>query len=399
VARGDGNAFLVPKDGDEAAVSQSGASAFPDLVWAHYRWERQRRSDQADQALEDAYRDQLKAFESKVGSLEEVYWSTRAASAVAMTVWREDDGRDGARRRTWSAWRRALRALRIHEPDQIARLHRVSDWATRESAGLADLLQECDLLAIKVAEVLRGTTELIALRWILGVQAHVLGFVERERGKHDDKAVRELVRSQRRNLAQIEGFYHRAASKSGRIVYATGMLIGLVVAGAIGAIAGVLLRVSGLWSEQHLIIVCFSAGALGALVSALSRIGNPESGRFNMDFELGRPLLRRLGFFRPFVGAVFGIALYFLLRSEILDIQFSPGAKPYYYGFAAFLAGFSERYTNVVFGTAERTLAPAGGTTGATSEATADGADEREDLRATLARMDADLAEFEARLR
>ena len=110
------------------------------------------------------------------------------------------------------------------------------------------------------------------------------------------------------------------------------------------------------------------------------------------------PLLRRLGFFRPFVGAIFGVALYFLLRSEILDIKFTAAAKPYYYGFAAFLAGFSERYTNVVFGTAERTLGSGGETASTASEATADTKGAREDLHATLERMDADLAELEARL-
>src|SRR5262249_31124219 len=162
VARTIDDDFVAATGGEEATVSQSGASLFPDLVWAHYRWERQRRADQADDALEAVYRERLKEFESKVGSLEEIYWSTRAASAVAMTVWREDDDRDAERRRRWSVWRKALGALRIHESDQVARLHRLSDWATRESDGLADLLQECDLLAIKVGEVLRGTTELIA---------------------------------------------------------------------------------------------------------------------------------------------------------------------------------------------------------------------------------------------
>jgi hypothetical protein len=242
----------------------------------------------------------------------------------------------------------------------VGRLGGRSDWATRDTKGLDDLLQECDLLAIRVGEVLRGTTELIAMRRILGVQAHLLGLMERGPRKPDERSAQALVRSQRQKLSRIESFYQRAASKAGRIVYVSGMVLGIVLAGILAALVGLLLWASGIWSDNdRLIILCYGAGALGALLSALSRMGKPETGKFNVDFELGRPLLRRLGFFRPFVGAVFGVALYFLLSSEILDISVGEDAKPYYYGFAAFLAGFSERYTTVVFGAAERRLAPA----------------------------------------
>src|SRR5262249_19871249 len=285
------------------------------------------------------------------------------------------------------------------EPDQVARLHRVSDWVTRDTNDVADLLQQCDLLAIKVREVLRGTTELIALRWIFGVQAHVLGFMERGPRKPDDAATRKLIRSQRRELAEIEDFYHPAASKAGRLVYVTGMLIGILVALALGTLVGLLLWISDLWSDNDLIILCYAAGALGALVSALSRMGKPETGQFNIDFALARPLLRRLRFFRPFVGALFGVALYFLFSSDILKIEFSESSKAFYYGFAAFLAGFSERYNTVVFGAAERRLAPtAGSGSGESSLSGADG-EPADQVAKSLERIETGLAELEARLK
>jgi hypothetical protein len=194
----------APSDRREGAVAQSGAALFPDLVWAHFCWERRRKgpADEQCEALEEAYTAKLADFESKVGQLEEVYWSTRAASAVAMTVRRDGDDRyaqsNGAKGKT--AWQRGqtkgkswIRSLRLGEPDQVARLHRVSDWVTRDTNDVADLLQQCDLLAIKVREVLRGTTELIALRWIFGVEAHVLGFMERGPRKPDETATRQLL--------------------------------------------------------------------------------------------------------------------------------------------------------------------------------------------------------------
>ena len=125
----------------------------------------------------------------------------------------------------------------------------------------------------------------------------------------------------------------------------------------VGALAWFLLWVAGLRGDElHVPIICYGAGALGALVSVMSRMGRPEIGRFNIDFELGRPLIRRLGVYRPFVGAILGVALYFLLAGGLLDISVDKAKVPYYYGFAAFLAGFSERFATVVFGAAERRL-------------------------------------------
>jgi hypothetical protein len=85
-------------------------------------------------------------------------------------------------------------------------------------------------------------------------------------------------------------------------------------------------------------------------------MGKPEEGKFNVDFELGRPLIQRRGLYRPFLGAIFGIALYFLLASGIAKVDVSQDQQLYYYGFAAFLMGFSERFATVMFGTAERRL-------------------------------------------
>ena len=124
---------------------------------------------------------------------------------------------------------------------------------------------------------------------------------------------------------------------------------------------GVLLWAADLGDDLETILLCYGSGAVGALVSAMSRMSSAERGRFNIDFELGRPLMRRLGVFRPFVGGAIGVALYFLLASGLLDIVVEPDKKPYYYGFAAFLSGFSERFATVILGSAERKLAPGAG--------------------------------------
>ena len=336
---------ISSSNGSEEAIDETGAALFPQLVWAHYQWERKLHTNgDEDPALEQVYRQKLTQFQRREGRVEQVYWCTRDASAVAMTV------KPGKPAR--------MNGLGLRDEDDVVRLHRVTDCATRGTPRIADLLHECDLLAMRVSQVLRGTTEQIALRWILGIEVHLLGFLERD-STSDDKAEAELVSVQRRKLAECEAYYHRAASKAGRIVYASGMLVGVWLAALFGAVAGFLLWTGGVGDDRLTILTCFGAGAIGALVSALSRMSRVEHGRFNIDFELGRPLLRRLGVYRPFLGGAIGVALFFLLASGLLDIQVDDAQKPYYYGFFAFLAGFSERFASVVLGAAEHRLAPA----------------------------------------
>jgi hypothetical protein len=358
------DAPIAPEQADgsvtrETPTEQTGSPFFAELVWAHYCYERERqrkrRPDPEVDAFEKAYLNKLKEFQEKVGKLDHVYWSTKGASAVAMTVRKDGDERrkNGDERRR--EWHSHLPTLLEH--DQLVQLHRVSDWVTGGAPLVADLLHECDLLAIRVGEVLRGTPERIAMRWLLGVEAHLLGFVERSKRLPDEKAEKSLVNAQRDQLVAIEKYYHRAASKAGRLVYVTGMLIGLLPVFLLGTMLGLLLWAVGLWDrEVELLLLCLGAGAIGAFVSAISRMGKPEKGKFNVDFELGRPLIRRLGVYRPFLGAVAGVALYFLLASGIAEVVVSADRQLYYYGFAAFLAGFSERFANVMFGTAERRL-------------------------------------------
>jgi len=338
-----------------APTGQTGAVLFSELVWAHYWWEQERHwhRESSDPEVERRYREKLAEFEDAEGKIVHVYWSTRAASAVALTEITDENQRP--------------RLLRIFEHDHEIRLHRVSDWVTQASPRIADMLHQCDLLAIRVSEILRGTSERIAMRWILGVQAHLLGFIERTQGRLDEdelaKQERQVVESQTHELVKIEDYYHRSATKAGRIVYVSGMLIGTVLTAFGAALLAPIPLLLGFFDASEVQVlaipfICYGAGAMGALVSALARMGSGP-GKFEIDFEVGRPLLRRLGVYRPFVGAVFGVAVYFLLASGLLVTEHpSEDQAIYFYGILAFFAGFSERFTNVIFGQAQRMIGP-----------------------------------------
>jgi hypothetical protein len=325
------------KNGAPHVIEQVGASSFSDLVRAHYRREQERANGAAAQnGAEGEFTAQLKRFEEKEGMLAAVYWSTRNASAVALTVGHARHKRNP-----------------ILETDADVRLHRVTDWVTKSAEPIAELLHECDVLAIRVREILRGTSQRIAMQWIYSVQEHALGFLERNE-RREVSAERAFVSAQRKELARIEKYYLRTGAKAGRIVYVSGMIAAATVIVAVcAALAIVLSQSTDLWGlKVEALLLSTGAGAVGALVSVLSRMSG-MSDKFTVDFEVGRPLLRRLGLYKPFVGGVFGVATYFLLVAGLLPAD-SSGDSLYFYGIIAFLAGFSERFTGVIFGNAER---------------------------------------------
>jgi hypothetical protein len=342
------------------ATGEAGSVSFAELVRVHYEWERASRRGRPDDELERAFRQKLDEFQKAEGTLLHAYWSRRRPSAVALTV------RSQRTRRWWSLGRWMPARARVEEevdprtdPDAIVRLHRATDWLARE-AKIADLLHQCDTLGIRVGEVLRGTSERIAMEWIFAVQSHLLGLIERTNGKATDEEINAIEKAQKRELVELERYYARAADRSGRVVYFWGMMVGAFFAALLAAGLAVGLGVTGWFQEPYsndvqAFFVSYAAGGIGAIVSVMSRMASGD--KFELDYEVGRPIVRRLGTFRPFVGAVFGVAVYFLISSGLPQVELPADEEAFfYYGTVAFLAGFFERRTTVIFGSSERIL-------------------------------------------
>jgi hypothetical protein len=341
------------------ATRRTGATQFSELVRAHYRREAELKDDGVASGPAQAEFDaKLSQFEDEVGQIDSVYWSRQRPSAVALTIGEQHGFRNP-----------------FKDTETEVRLHRVTDWTTGDRSEIADLLHDCDLLAIRVGEVLRGASERITMRWIFSVQEHLLGFFERidtgpprhwwwwwtPNGKHVDREEQRLVAAQRNELARIEEYYLRIAGKAGRIVYVTGMIVGALFIALVCALVAIALAVwypDGWTDHERDLLLCAGAGALGALTSVLARM-NSIGGSFTIDVELGRPLLRRLGLYKPFVGAVFGVAVYWIVTAGLLRTQMpsDDNRRTFFFGIVAFLAGFSERFTGVIFGGAERLIA------------------------------------------
>jgi hypothetical protein len=328
-------------DAAEAAAAE--AVTFPELVWAHYRRQEElRANDDPHGPAEAEYRRQLARFVKEHGKLLNAYWCTSEASAVALT---EQKGT----RFLGFLWRR----------QSSVRFHAATDWVTKGAPDIGHSLHTCETLAIRVTEVLAGTSERIGMQWILSVAGYLLGVVDQAAGKPPTAAVHRAVTRARTELRQVETYYDRAGEKTGRLVYFSGMMLGIAALALLAGIGTGLYAIFGNFRitdpDTQTFYLCYTMGAVGAVVSVMTRMAG--GGNFTIDYEVGRPALRRVGSFRPIIGAIFAVVLYFAIRGELIQLQPLTGHDTtYFYGAIAFATGFSERRAKIILGGASRIL-------------------------------------------
>lgn len=321
--------------------------SFPDLVWAHYRRQQaviQKAADPvgAPDVADDeaAYREKLAAFETSEGPIVSAYWCVHMPSAVALS---SRPPRVLFRWLDWIGWPRRLA------------FHRASDWSTQPSPRAAALIHRCDALAVRICEVLVGTSHQIAMGLVTRSAGNLLSLVDTASGPEKPADLAEALDRQEEQLKRTEAYYREAAVRQTQLVYIGGMLVGVAV--LVGVAIGVLqvldsltetpwqLRDGRLLSLTDVLGVA-AAGALGAIVSVVRRV---DSSSFSLDYEVGRFTLVGLGMLRPFLGSVFGLALYAAVISGFLDVFALPkDATPQFFFLLAiaFLAGFSERFAD-----------------------------------------------------
>ena len=326
---------------DQIAASKS--VAFPELVWAHYLRQHELHNEhKLHGPAEVEFRNQLESFVAEQGTIINAYWCVNEASAVAITE------------------QRGMKVLGIWRCRPNIRFFAATDWATRDAPEICAALHTCETLGIRVSEVLSGTSERIAMQWILSIGGYLLSVVDGSDRKLNRQETTRAANRARAELAQVESYYDRAGEKTGRLVLFWGMLIGILVLALLAIPGAALYAIFGthaLTSEApKTFFVCYGMGAVGAIVSVMMRMAVKDSAGF-IDYEVGRPSLRRVGSFRPIIGAVFGVVVYFALKSGIIQLSTGTG-KPsiYFYATFAFVAGFSERKAMVILGPAERML-------------------------------------------
>jgi hypothetical protein len=352
--------------------------SFSDLARAHYGWDHRSRVDSA--ARQD-FDQKLRRFEEQSGKLVEAYWCRKEASAVALV--RLEPAPPGRLQRL-GRWLR-------HEQDvPDFRLYRETDWVTGKFSRLADLLHECDVLAIKAIYGLEGFQRATVMQWLLKVEAHILGYIEwrhptqedaepkpeqaeakpeeaepklapneKKRRKAADEQLDTFYGRTLRELNKIEDYYQQAGEKRARLRYVEGMIVfGVVLVAVAAVLSGVLLSVFGLLHLHHPGVRRFyasmAAGGVGAIISVLMRMSG-SGGGFAIDHELGSLGVRRLGAFRPLIGAVSGVVVAMVVLTSLGTVNNGSRSLEFFV-VIAFLAGFSERWTKIVLNGAMRTV-------------------------------------------
>ena len=403
-----GNGEDTSGNGRTRPPPSTSAILFNELVLAHFRWftlsgrfgefgglpaglapagwpPKHEPTPEERKEAEDRYYEKLEQFTDSEGEIIAAYWSVKVPSGIVMTM------------------RPHGRVLNFLRGPDIS-LHRATTWLTGSDSRVAELLHHCDTLGNKAAHILTRTPKRVAMTWIFSTESYLLGVIEgrscgpipppsQTNGSPEPetaagrKSASEVVAMSvadgtppaglatesaaeapetdfiargRTEIIEIEKYYDRAATNAARFLYFWGMLFGAVIAGVVGLLIALVAAASFDVIEldstdTRFFFACYAAGALGAIVSVLTRM---RSDRFALDYEVGRMPAFWLGSFRPFIGAIFGLVVYFALQSELLQLQQPDQDKAFFFfTFLAFAAGFSERLTHVILGGAERTVA------------------------------------------
>ena len=309
--------------------------SFAELAWAHERREEELRRDGQPGPCEAEYRRRLAIFQNEHGRLVEEYWCRHEVSGVALTE-------KQLPRRAWNFYRR----------DSILRMHSVTDWRTANATVIASYVHRWQTAAIKASEVLRDTSERIALHRIFAATTRLLAFLDRDQNASPLAwpDIAKVRAAQDRELADVDAYYIRAGNNSARIVYFRGMAWGTAfLAAGLGGSVG-LTWLFG-WVDPsdpptYTLLVTLAMGAAGAILSVMTRMARADG--FNLDFEVGRKSVRFLGGLRPWIGALFALALYIALKSSVIELLQGGTKTIYFYATIALLAGFSERRAKVL---------------------------------------------------
>ncbi len=237
--------------------------------------------------------------------------------------------------------------------------------------GFAGLLHRIDAKHLSAQFMLRGLSRHVLIRRLFALRRDMLADLDKAReglGYSADRAASALsghslsarekavgarltqsLSGYEQEFSSISRTYGQAAKREARIIYLSGMLVGLVLLALFSLVLGLLLWAANLPIDLDTFLTCLAAGAIGAFVSVLQRM---SAGKFTVNHEVGREYVQRLAYFRPFIGSIFGLAVFFALEGGLANVTPPQDSTQRYafFAFTAFLAGFSERFAKEMLG-------------------------------------------------
>ena len=218
----------------------------------------------------------------------------------------------------------------------------------RTHPEVAHLLHRAEVQYVSVKQALRGLSQRLLVNWLFVWNRDVMISAAPVEGVAQAAFEPHEIRRLDRELDLIDASYEQAASREAQIVYLGGMLMGVLALCALALPIGLLLSGTDVPVNLTTFFGCLIAGAIGALVSVVTRM---SADKFHVRHEVGRGYVQRVAAFRPFIGSVFGLLVYFALAGGVirqLDIPDTDENRFAFFLVLAFAAGFSERMVKEV---------------------------------------------------
>jgi hypothetical protein len=280
---------------------------------------------------EERYQELRAAFVSHHGEITDSYICESGPMAVALTTVRP-------RKLERKLFRSKDRIEMYTETERLVRMH----------PEVAQVLHRAEVQYVSVRNALRGLSQRLLVNWLfVWMRDLMLVSIPSVDGTVVPLTAEEID-EQSKELDRIEADYDQAASREAQIVYLGGMLSGVLALCAITVPVGILLAASSTPVNLTTFFGCLIAGALGALVSVVTRM---SADKFHVRHEVGRSYVQRVAAFRPFIGGVFGLLVYFALQGGVirqLDVPADERDRFAFFLVLAFAAGFSERLVKEV---------------------------------------------------
>ncbi|SEF37842.1 hypothetical protein SAMN05421837_11618 [Amycolatopsis pretoriensis] len=257
------------------------------------------------------------AYEAHQGKIVEEYYATHFQAAL-LVVAKQQTG----------------------EVDRVVYKLRQYYDAVQSTADFDDVFRSARRVERKYSVLLGGRPQEILVQGIYTETVALLSVLDAMVGSEQKRErLTAAVASARKEIRQIEQNARDAALDRALVRYLGGLAVGAVVAAAVAAAVHFLLKVE-IGSQ---LVVCVVAGAIGAIVSVMTRTANRQRVRVSLDQGLLVVILS--GCFRLIIGAVFGAAMFVLVRAGLLPLAVPvPGEQvTLFFAGLAFLAGFSER--------------------------------------------------------
>lgn len=325
--------------------------SFSDLVDA---WARREEGREA----ELRYQERRGAFEAARGDITDAYICETGPMAIVLTAQRPS----------------RLERLLLFRKERI-QIYTDTEKLVRAHPEVAHLLHRAEVQYVSVRQALRGLSQRLLVNWLFVWTRDVMISAAPVEGAAPVPFEPREIRALDRELDLMAASYEQAASREAQIVYLGGMLMGVLALCALAVPVGLLLAGTEVPVDLTIFFGCVIAGALGALISVVTRM---SADKFHVRHEVGRGYVQRVAAFRPFIGSVFGLLVYFALAGDVITGINVPAAMDEGKRFAfflvfAFAAGFSERMVKEVLrttgGDEEKRPPAAAAAPGATSPA------------------------------